>query len=64
MTGTVALEDRLPTADAHRRLAEGVGWGPAFDWPCLPASLAGSTLGWSPRTAARWSGRPAWSATA
>jgi ribosomal protein S18 acetylase RimI-like enzyme len=45
MTGTVALEDRLPTADEHRRLAEAVGWGHAFDWPSLPASLAGSTLG-------------------
>lgn len=45
MTGTVTLQDRLPTADEHRRLAEAVGWGHAFDWPSLPASLAGSTLG-------------------
>ncbi|WP_454048856.1 GNAT family N-acetyltransferase [Cellulomonas sp. Marseille-Q8402] len=45
MTGTVALQDRLPTPDEHRRLAEAVGWEHAFDWPSLPASLAGSTLG-------------------
>lgn len=45
MTGTVTLQDRLPTPDEHRRLAEAVGWAHAFDWPSLPASLAGSTLG-------------------
>lgn len=45
MTTAVALEDRLPTPEEHRRLAEAVGWSHAFDWPSQPASLAGSTLG-------------------
>lgn len=45
MTPAVTLEDRLPTPEEHRRLAEAVGWGHAFDWPSQPASLAGSTLG-------------------
>lgn len=39
------LEDRLPTPREHRLLAEAVGWGEAFDWDSLPASLDGSTLG-------------------
>lgn len=39
------LQDRLPTPAEHRRLAESVGWHHAFDWPSLPQSLDGSTLG-------------------
>lgn len=45
MPAEVTLEDRLPTPQEHRRLAEAVGWSHAFDWPSQPASLAGSTLG-------------------
>lgn len=45
MSTDVIIEDRLPTPQEHRRLAEAVGWAHAFDWPSQPASLAGSTLG-------------------
>ena len=45
MVSTWFLVDRMPTPDEHRRLAEAVGWGEAFDWGTLPASLDGSTLG-------------------
>ena len=45
MVSTWFLVDRMPTPDEHRRLAEAVGWGEAFDWDTLPASLDGSTLG-------------------
>lgn len=39
------LERRVATPAEHRRLAEAVGWGHAFDWPTLPASLDGSLSG-------------------
>lgn len=40
-----AVTPRVPTPDEHRRLAESVGWGGAFWWEALPASLAGSVCG-------------------
>jgi len=65
MSTDVTLENRLPTPQEHRRLAEAVGWAHAFDWPSQPASLAGSTLGSSRSTpTARPSAWPGWSATA
>lgn len=45
MTATWSLEDRLPTAEEHRVLAEAVGWYDSFDWDTVTDSLAGSTLG-------------------
>jgi ribosomal protein S18 acetylase RimI-like enzyme len=45
MTVTWSLEDRLPTAEEHRLLAEAVGWHDSFDWNTVTDSLAGSTLG-------------------
>jgi GNAT superfamily N-acetyltransferase len=39
------LERRMATPAEHRRLAEAVGWGDAFDWPTLPASLDASLFG-------------------
>ncbi|THV28006.1 GNAT family N-acetyltransferase [Glycomyces paridis] len=45
MTEPYALFDRLPTPEEHRRLAEAVGWGEAFDWDTTPASLDGSLAG-------------------
>ncbi|WP_163544431.1 GNAT family N-acetyltransferase [Occultella kanbiaonis] len=36
---------RVPTPEEHRFLAEAVGWGDAFWWEAMPASLAGSTCG-------------------
>ncbi|GAA1677812.1 GNAT family N-acetyltransferase [Glycomyces endophyticus] len=45
MTTACTVVDRLPTPAEHRLLAEAVGWGGAFDWDTLPASLAGSTAG-------------------
>ena len=45
MTAQWTIEDRLPTPEEHRRLAESVGWGDAFDWASQPESLAGSTMG-------------------
>jgi GNAT superfamily N-acetyltransferase len=36
---------RMPTAEEHRGLSESVGWGDAFWWQAMPASLAGSTCG-------------------
>lgn len=40
--GAYRLVDRLPTPEEHRALAESVGWGEAFRWDAMPASLAGS----------------------
>ncbi|TDE94017.1 N-acetyltransferase [Occultella glacieicola] len=39
------VTDRVPTTQEHRVLAEAVGWGEAFWWESMPASLAGSTCG-------------------
>ena len=39
------LERRVATPGEHRRLAEAVGWGEAFDWASLPASLDRSLAG-------------------
>jgi GNAT superfamily N-acetyltransferase len=39
------IEHRVTTPAEHRRLAEAVGWGDAFDWPTLPASLDASLFG-------------------
>lgn len=39
------LERRVATPAEHRRLTEAAGWGDAFDWPTLPASLDGSLFG-------------------
>ena len=39
------LERRVATTAEHRRLAEAVGWGEAFDWPTTPASLHASLFG-------------------
>jgi GNAT superfamily N-acetyltransferase len=39
------IEHRVATPAEHRRLAEAVGWGDAFDWPTLPASLDASLAG-------------------
>jgi GNAT superfamily N-acetyltransferase len=36
---------RLPTPAEHRMLCKSVGWGPAFDFDAMPASLAGSFCG-------------------
>lgn len=36
---------RVPTAAGHRLLAEAVGWGHAFAWEAMPASLAASVAG-------------------
>jgi GNAT superfamily N-acetyltransferase len=36
---------RMPTAAEHRQLAVSVGWGDAFWWEAMSASLAGSTCG-------------------
>lgn len=41
----IRLEERLPTAEEHRRIAEAVGWGHAFDWNRLPDSLDRSLFG-------------------
>lgn len=40
-----AVTSRRPTSDEHRALAESVGWGDAFWWEAVPASLAGSVCG-------------------
>lgn len=40
-----AVTRRVPTPEEHRDLAEAVGWGGAFWWEALPASLAGSVCG-------------------
>jgi ribosomal protein S18 acetylase RimI-like enzyme len=45
MTDTYALLDRLPTPQEHRELAEAVGWGHAFAWATMAASLRGSLAG-------------------
>ena len=42
---TFEYVDRLPTPAEHRMLCESVGWGPAFDFEAMPASLAGSSCG-------------------
>jgi ribosomal protein S18 acetylase RimI-like enzyme len=42
---TYQYVDRLPTPEEHRALCESVGWGPAFEWSAMPASLAGSVCG-------------------
>jgi GNAT superfamily N-acetyltransferase len=42
---TFEYVDRLPTPAEHRMLCESVGWGPAFDFSAMPASLAGSICG-------------------
>ena len=39
------IEDRCPTPQEHRALAESVGWHDTFDWASQPQSLAGSTIG-------------------
>jgi GNAT superfamily N-acetyltransferase len=39
------LERRVATTAEHRRLAEAVGWGEAFDWPTTPVSLHASLFG-------------------
>lgn len=39
------LVDRVPTPDEHRALAVSVGWGDAFRWDAMPASLQGSCCG-------------------
>lgn len=39
------LTRRIPTPEEHRELAESVGWGAAFWWDSMPASLAGSVCG-------------------
>lgn len=39
------LVDRVPTPDEHRALAVSVGWGDAFRWDVMPASLQGSCCG-------------------
>lgn len=36
---------RVPTPAEHRLLAESVGWGHAFDWAAMPASLSASVAG-------------------
>jgi GNAT superfamily N-acetyltransferase len=36
---------RVPTVDEHRLLAESVGWGDAFAWEAMPASLSASVAG-------------------
>lgn len=36
---------RGPTVQEHRQLSGSVGWGDAFWWEAMPASLAGSTCG-------------------
>ena len=41
----IRLEERLPTAEEHRLIAEAVGWRHAFEWDRLPASLARSLFG-------------------
>lgn len=41
----IRIEHRLPTPDEHRRLAESVGWGHAFNWAALHASLEASLAG-------------------
>ena len=41
----IRIEHRLPTPAEHRHLAERVGWGHAFNWGALPASLDASEFG-------------------
>jgi GNAT superfamily N-acetyltransferase len=41
----ISIEQRLPTPDEHRAIAESVGWMDAFDRPSLPASLNRSLFG-------------------
>jgi len=41
----IRIELRLPTPGEHRRLSDGVGWGHAFNWDALPASLDASLFG-------------------
>lgn len=41
----IRIELRLPTPAEHRHLAERVGWGHAFNWDALPASLDASLFG-------------------
>lgn len=38
----IAIEERVPTVDEFRSVAESVGWGDSFHWPTMAASLAGS----------------------
>ncbi|GAA2759401.1 GNAT family N-acetyltransferase [Actinopolymorpha rutila] len=42
---TYTYLDRVPTPHEHRSLSEAVGWGHAFAWDAIPASLAASTTG-------------------
>lgn len=41
----IRIEHRRPTPAEHRHLAERVGWGHAFNWDALPASLDASLFG-------------------
>lgn len=41
----IHIDDRVPTPDEHRRLAERVGWDHAFHWPSMPRSLDASLFG-------------------
>jgi ribosomal protein S18 acetylase RimI-like enzyme len=41
----IRIVERLPTAEEHRRIAEAVGWGHAFDLDRLPDSLERSLCG-------------------
>jgi GNAT superfamily N-acetyltransferase len=46
--GTVTaptLTRRLPSPVEHRALSDAVGWGEAFRWESMPASLVGSVCG-------------------
>ncbi len=43
--GPIHIEHRLPTPSEHRHLSERVGWGHAFNWDALPASLESSVFG-------------------
>lgn len=45
LDGPVRIEHRLPTPAEHRHLSERVGWGHAFNWSALPASLDASVFG-------------------
>ena len=42
---STTLTRRVPTAQEHRELAESVGWGAAFPWESMAASLGGSICG-------------------
>lgn len=44
-TPQIVIEQRIPTPEEHRLLAERVGWTHAFHWPSMPRSLDASLLG-------------------